>query len=84
MKGLFKLLSSNPKAMFGLGIIIIFILTALFAPFITQYSPDKRTGNPHEYPAFVVKACWLWCWSISVFPSNNYRHFSGLLWWTSR
>ncbi|MCD9468275.1 ABC transporter permease [Photobacterium iliopiscarium] len=56
MKGLFKLLSSNPKAMFGLGIIIIFILTALFAPFITQYSPDKRTGNPHEYPAFVVKA----------------------------
>ena len=56
MKGLFKLLSSNPKAMFGLGIIIVFILAAVFAPLITQYEPDKRTGNPHEYPAFVVKA----------------------------
>lgn len=56
MKGLFKLLSGNPKAMFGLGIIIVFILAAIFAPLITQFDPHKRTGNPHEYPAFIVKA----------------------------
>jgi peptide/nickel transport system permease protein len=56
MKGLIKLLSGNPKAMFGLGIITIFILSAIFAPLITQYSPEKRTGNPHEYPSFIVKA----------------------------
>ncbi|PSV26048.1 ABC transporter permease [Photobacterium sp. GB-27] len=56
MKALFKLLSGNPKAMFGLSIITIFILGAIFAPLITQFSPDKRTGKPHEYPAFVVKA----------------------------
>ncbi|WP_305829983.1 ABC transporter permease [Photobacterium leiognathi] len=56
MKALFKLLSGNPKAMFGLGIISVFILAAIFAPFITEHNPDKRTGKPHEYPAFVVKA----------------------------
>lgn len=56
MKALFKLLSGNPKAMFGLGIITLFLLAAIFAPLITQYDPHKRTGNPHEYPAFIVKA----------------------------
>lgn len=30
MKALFKLLSSNPKAMFGLSIITIFVLAAIF------------------------------------------------------
>ncbi|MDC4169090.1 ABC transporter permease [Photobacterium damselae] len=56
MKALFKLLTSNPKALFGLGILTVFIFGAIFAPLITSYAPDKRTGNPHEYPAFVVKA----------------------------
>ncbi|HIF9212942.1 TPA: ABC transporter permease [Photobacterium damselae] len=56
MKALFKLLTGNPKALFGLGILTIFIFGAIFAPLITSYAPDKRTGNPHEYPAFVVKA----------------------------
>lgn len=56
MKALFKLLTGNPKALFGLGILTVFILGAIFAPLITSYAPDKRTGNPHEYPAFVVKA----------------------------
>ncbi|EEZ41875.1 TPA: ABC transporter permease [Photobacterium damselae] len=56
MKALFKLLTGNPKALFGLGILTVFIFGAIFAPLITSYAPDKRTGNPHEYPAFVVKA----------------------------
>lgn len=56
MKGLIKLLSGNAKAMLGLAIIATFIFGALFAPVITKHAPDKRTGNPHEYPAFVVKA----------------------------
>jgi len=56
MKGLIKLLSSNPKALTGLTIIVLFILGAIFAPFITEHVPNKRTGHPHEYPAFVVKA----------------------------
>ncbi|EPT9250110.1 TPA: ABC transporter permease [Photobacterium damselae] len=56
MKALFKLLTGNPKALFGLGILTVFILGAIFAPLITSYAPDKRTGNPHEYPAFIVKA----------------------------
>jgi len=56
MKGLIKLLSSNHKALAGLIILTLFILAAIFAPFITEHAPNKRTGNPHEYPAFVVKA----------------------------
>nr|WP_086939201.1 ABC transporter permease [Thaumasiovibrio occultus] len=56
MKALFKLLRGNPKAMFGLGIVLTFILVAIFAPFLTQYEPNKTSGNMHEYPGFIVKA----------------------------
>lgn len=56
MKGLIKLLSSNHKALAGLIIITLFILAAIFAPLITKHVPNKKTGNPHEYPAFIVKA----------------------------
>ncbi|MEJ2765409.1 ABC transporter permease [Photobacterium sp. MCCC 1A19761] len=56
MKGLMKLLRSNPKAMAGLTIIVLFVLAAVFAPLLAKHAPDKRIGNPHEYPAFVVKA----------------------------
>ncbi|GAL05893.1 (GlcNAc)2 ABC transporter permease component 2 [Photobacterium aphoticum] len=44
------------QSLFGLIIIAIFILAAIFAPVITKHAPDRKTGNPHEYPAFVVKA----------------------------
>jgi peptide/nickel transport system permease protein len=56
MKGLIKLLSNNPKALTGLIIISIFVFAAIFAPLIAKHAPDKKTGNPHEYPSFVVKA----------------------------
>ncbi|MDD9196966.1 ABC transporter permease [Aliivibrio sp. S3MY1] len=54
MKGLIKLLSGNPKSLFGLGILFMFIFVAVFAPFLSDHAPDKRTGKPHEYPSFVV------------------------------
>lgn len=56
MKKLFNLFSNNNKALVGFVIIMIFVLGAIFAPVITKHAPDKRTGNPHEYPGFVVKS----------------------------
>ncbi|GAB6261444.1 ABC transporter permease [Photobacterium sp. 53610] len=56
MKAFIKLLANNNKALAGLIIICCFILAAVFAPLITKHEPDRRTGNPHEYPSFVVKA----------------------------
>lgn len=56
MKGLIKLISGNPKSLFGLGILFIFIFVAVFAPFLSDHAPDKRSGKPHEYPSFVVNA----------------------------
>lgn len=56
MKGLLKLLRNNGKALAGLTIITSFILAAILAPLLTEFAPNKRTGNPHEYPAMIVKA----------------------------
>ncbi len=56
MKALWKLLSGNRIAMIGVAILSVFLFIALAAPLITQHAPNKRTGNPHEYPSFVVKA----------------------------
>jgi len=55
MKSLIKLLRNNPKALFGVAIMFIFIFIAVFAPLLTQHVPDKRTGKPHEYPGPIVK-----------------------------
>ncbi len=56
MKALWKLLSGNRVAMIGVAILSVFLFIALAAPLITKHAPDKRTGNPHEYPSFIVKA----------------------------
>ncbi|KJR27928.1 peptide ABC transporter permease [Vibrio navarrensis] len=56
MNNLFKLILGNSVARIGLVIVSLFIFTAVGAPLITKHAPDKRTGNPHEYPSFVVKA----------------------------
>lgn len=56
MKALWKLLRGNRVAMIGVIILSVFILMALTAPLITKHAPDKRTGNPHEYPSFVTNA----------------------------
>ncbi|MBD1575303.1 MULTISPECIES: ABC transporter permease [Vibrio] len=55
MKGFLKLIVGNPKALTGMIILMLFIFIAVFAPFITKHAPDKRTGNPHEYPSAIVK-----------------------------
>ncbi len=56
MKGIFKLVTGNPVALIGVTILSVFLFIALAAPLITKHAPDKRTGNPHEYPGFVVKS----------------------------
>lgn len=56
MKDLIKLIRGNTVAMVGVIILGLFLFIALAAPLITKHAPDKRTGNPHEYPSFVVKA----------------------------
>ncbi|WP_406732656.1 ABC transporter permease [Vibrio scophthalmi] len=56
MKGIFKLIVGNPMALVGSIILSAFVLMAVCAPLLTKHAPDKRTGNPHEYPASVVKA----------------------------
>ena len=56
MKGFIKLIIGNPIALIGSIIIGIFLFIALAAPLLTKHAPDKRTGNPHEYPSFIVKS----------------------------
>ncbi|CAK4071093.1 ABC transporter permease [Vibrio sp. 16] len=56
MKQLFQLILSNAYARIGLIIVSLFLLMAIFAPVLSKHAPDKRTGNPHEYPGFVVKS----------------------------
>ncbi|MDG3087175.1 ABC transporter permease [Vibrio hannami] len=54
MKNFIKLILGNRMALIGVTILSTFIFVALFAPLLTKHAPDKRTGNPHEYPGFVV------------------------------
>ncbi|WP_070962324.1 ABC transporter permease [Vibrio sonorensis] len=56
MKGFIKLVIGNRIALIGSIIIAAFIFMALAAPMLSKHAPDKRTGNPHEYPSYVVKA----------------------------
>lgn len=55
MKALISLLKGNTKALVGVIILTVFILSAIFAPLITEHVPNKKTGNPHEYPSLVAK-----------------------------
>ena len=56
MKDLYDLLKGNTKALVGIIILAVFIFGAIFAPLVTKHAPDKKTGNPHEYPAYIAKA----------------------------
>ena len=49
---LFAQLLQNKKAMTGLVILTIIILVAIFAPLLTEYSPVKRVGRPHQAPSW--------------------------------
>ena len=41
----------NKKALVGVTILAIIILVAIFAPLLTEYSPVKRVGRPHQPPS---------------------------------
>lgn len=49
---LFKQLLSNKKALVGLTILVLIILIAIFAPLLTEYSPTRRVGRPHQPPSW--------------------------------
>ncbi|WP_224702515.1 ABC transporter permease [Devosia aquimaris] len=49
---LLKQLMSNRKAVVGLTLLILIILVAIFAPVLTEYSPVKRVGRPHQPPSW--------------------------------
>ncbi|MCE2595435.1 ABC transporter permease [Motilimonas cestriensis] len=49
--GFINLLTRNKKALFGLCIVGFFILTSIFAPFITEYNAAKRVTGSHVAPS---------------------------------
>lgn len=40
-KGVFHRLSKSPLAMFGLGVVVLFVLIAIFAPYVAPYSDTQ-------------------------------------------
>ena len=44
-------LLQNKKAMVGVVILAFIILVAIFAPFLSEYSPTQRVGRPHQPPS---------------------------------
>jgi peptide/nickel transport system permease protein len=44
-------LLQNKKALVGVVILAIIILVAVFAPFLSEYSPTQRVGRPHQAPS---------------------------------
>ena len=44
-------LLQNKKAMVGVIILAFIILVAVFAPFLSEYSPTQRVGRPHQAPS---------------------------------
>ena len=44
-------LLQNKKAMVGVVILTCIILIAVFAPFLSEYSPTQRVGRPHQPPS---------------------------------
>lgn len=42
----------NPKAAFGLGVVVLFVVIAIAAPLLTPYEPTARVGGPHQPPSW--------------------------------
>ena len=49
---IFKVLTSNPKIVVGLGIVAFFVLVALMAPLLTPYNPDATIVVGSLPPSF--------------------------------
>lgn len=43
---------TNGKGMAGVVILSVLILTAVFAPLLTSYDPNRRAGKPHIQPGY--------------------------------
>src|SRR5215217_610677 len=43
---------TNGKGMAGVIILLALILTAVFAPLLTEYNPTRRAGKPHVQPSY--------------------------------
>ena len=48
---LFAQLLHTRKALIGVTILAIVILVAIFAPWLTEFSPTQRVGRPHQPPS---------------------------------
>lgn len=51
MPTILKILLGNKKAVFGLAIVVTFVLMALFAPLLASNEPTKRVARPHQPPS---------------------------------
>jgi peptide/nickel transport system permease protein len=50
LKHYWKVLSSNSLGVFGLGLLAVFLVIALFAPVISPFDPTERVGQPFMKP----------------------------------
>jgi peptide/nickel transport system permease protein len=49
-KHYWRVISSNNLGMFGVGLLVIFLCIALFAPLIAPFDPTERVGSPFSKP----------------------------------
>ncbi len=50
LPGWAQLFLANRKGMFGLAILLVFVVVAALAPLISPYDPYRRAGKPHVQP----------------------------------
>lgn len=51
--GLLKIITSNPKIAFGVGVVALFVLIAIAAPLLTPYNPDASVVKGSLPPSLV-------------------------------
>jgi peptide/nickel transport system permease protein len=51
LKRLKQFFLDNPKAFFGIAIVMTVCLLCLFAPLLTEYAAAARVGRPHQAPS---------------------------------
>ncbi|GAA0330801.1 ABC transporter permease [Bacillus carboniphilus] len=50
LKRYWRIMTSNNLGMIGLGILVVFLLIAIFAPVIAPFDPTERVGQPFMKP----------------------------------